>query len=106
MWSDDVTWFNGNINVPGGFAEVSGKGNLAAVNLPGINVGASGTLLLDPWIIDISDETTAHTDIDTDGIQFDDGPSVDGSPPRVISALDGWQFCWQFGIASSQSHPN
>ena len=60
VWSDDVTWFNGNINVPGGFAEVSGKGNLAAVNLPGINVGASGTLLLDPLriIIDATSTTT------------------------------------------------
>ena len=60
VWSDDVTWFNGNINVPGGFAEVSGKGNLAAVNLPGINVGAGGTLLLDPLriIIDATSTTT------------------------------------------------
>ena len=62
VWSDDVTWFNGNINVPDGFAEVSGKGNLAAVNLPGINVGASGKgrLLLDPLriIIDATSTTT------------------------------------------------
>ena len=58
VWSDDVTWFNGNINVPGGFAEVSGKNVLATVNLPGINVGASGTLLLDPLNISIVETST------------------------------------------------
>ena len=45
VWSDDVTWFNGNITAPGGFAEVSGKQTLASVNLAGIDVGE---LLLDP----------------------------------------------------------
>ena len=45
VWSDDVTWFNGNITAPGGFAEVSGKEVLASVNLAGIDVGK---LLLDP----------------------------------------------------------
>ena len=45
VWSDDVTWFNGNITAPGGFAEVSGKETLASVNLAGIDVGE---LLLDP----------------------------------------------------------
>ena len=58
VWSDETTWFNGNINVPGGFAEVSGKRNLAAVNLPGIHVGASGTLLLDPLNISIVETST------------------------------------------------
>ena len=45
VWSDDVTWFNGDITAPGGFAEVSGKQTLASVNLAGIAVGE---LLLDP----------------------------------------------------------
>ena len=51
VWADETTWFHGDINAPKGFAEVSGKLNLAAVNLPGINVGSgddAGTLLLDP----------------------------------------------------------
>ena len=90
VWSDEITWFNGNINVPGGFAEVSGKRNLATVNLPGINVGASGTLLLDPWIIDIG--TIGTTTLPADGIQFDDGPSVDGTPPITIRATDVGNF--------------
>ena len=51
VWSDETTWFHGDINAPKGFAEVSGKRNLAAVNLPGINVGH---LLLDPQYITIS----------------------------------------------------
>ena len=45
VWSDDVTWFNGDISAPGGFAEVSGKETLASVHLAGIDVGE---LLLDP----------------------------------------------------------
>ena len=45
VWSDETTWFNGDISAPGGFAEVSGKETLASVNLAGIDVG---DLLLDP----------------------------------------------------------
>ncbi len=48
VWADEITWFHGQIIAPGGFAEVSGKESLAAVNLAGIDVGADGTLLLDP----------------------------------------------------------
>ena len=85
VWSDEITWFNGNINVPGGFAEVSGKRDLATVNLPGINVGASGTLLLDPWIIDISEVGT--TVLAADGIQFEDFGETDVAGARItISA--------------------
>ena len=51
VWSDDVTWFNGDISAPGGFAEVSGKETLASVNLAGIDVGE---LLLDPTRIFIA----------------------------------------------------
>ena len=45
VWSDETTWFNGNITAPDGFAEVSGKQTLASVHLAGIDVGE---LLLDP----------------------------------------------------------
>ena len=51
VWSDETTWFNGNITAPGGFAEVSGKKTLASVNLAGIDVGE---LLLDPTSITIN----------------------------------------------------
>ena len=59
VWSDETTWFNGNITAPGGFAEVSGKEVLASVNLAGIDVGA---LLLDPADIIIAATGTAFTD--------------------------------------------
>ena len=58
VWSDDVTWFNGDISAPGGFAEVSGKETLASVNLAGIDVGE---LLLDPTDITIAGSGTAVT---------------------------------------------
>ena len=69
VWADETTWFHGDINAPKGFAEVSGKLNLAAVNLPGINVGSgddAGTLLLDPDYIIIG---SAGADI-TESIIF------------------------------------
>ena len=69
VWADETTWFHGDINAPKGFAEVSGKLNLAAVNLPGINVGSgddAGTLLLDPDYIIIGN---AGADI-TESIVF------------------------------------
>ena len=55
VWSDETTWFNGNITAPGGFAEVSGKETLASVHLAGIDVGE---LLLDPADIIIADMGT------------------------------------------------
>ena len=55
VWSDETTWFNGNISAPGGFAEVSGKETLASVHLAGIDVGE---LLLDPADIIIADMGT------------------------------------------------
>ena len=69
VWADETTWFHGGINAPKGFVEVSGKLNLAAVNLPGINVGSgddAGTLLLDPDYIIIG---SAGADI-TESIVF------------------------------------
>ena len=56
VWSDDVTWFNGDISAPEGFAEVSGKQTLASVHLAGIDVGE---LLLDPADIIIAATGTA-----------------------------------------------
>ena len=48
VWSDETTWFNGDITAPEGFAEVSGKKALVSVNMAGIDVGEFGVLLLDP----------------------------------------------------------
>ena len=62
VWSDDVTWFNGNITAPGGFAEVSGKQTLASVNLAGIAVGE---LLLDPEDIIIAASGTGDAVTDS-----------------------------------------
>ena len=56
VWSDETTWFNGDIAARGGFAEVSGKQTLASVNLAGIDVGE---LLLDPADIIIAATGTA-----------------------------------------------
>ena len=90
VWSDEITWFNGNINVPGGFAEVSGKRNLATVNLPGIKVGASGTLLLDPWVISIS--ATSDAALPADGFQFTDIGETAAAGTTTISATDVGNF--------------
>ena len=94
VWSDDVTWFNGNINVPGGFAEVSGKRDLATVNLPGINVGSgddAGTLLLDPLHISIVAADDSDTPLPLAGVLFEDAPG-DGTDRTNISATDIGNF--------------
>ena len=63
VWSDDATGFYGNISAKGGassgdggFAEVSGKENLAFAGLVDLSAptGLTGTLLLDPTNITIS----------------------------------------------------
>ncbi len=71
VWSDEITWFYGNINAPGGFAEVSGKKHLAAVNFAGIHVG---TLLLDPAVLVIG---KFGRNVDGDIERFDDGLADD-----------------------------
>ncbi len=71
VWSDKRTWFYGDINAPqGGFVEVSGKEDLAYVNLVGIDVGTEGTILLDPNNITLGTAGNA-----SNGLQFamDDG---------------------------------
>ncbi len=77
VWSDETTWFHGKIKAPNGFAEVSGKQNLAAVNLAEIEVG---TLLLDPRRILIvesaPDDTNANVleNFPWRGVATDDAP--------------------------------
>jgi filamentous hemagglutinin family protein len=103
VWADDTTRFYGDISArggaesgDGGFAEVSGRENLAfdgIVDLAAPN-GSAGTLLLDPRTITISERTSTSGDesvIDsrvlvaqtgnvsleaTDGITIDKGLSL------------------------------
>ena len=73
VWSDETTWFNGNISAPGGFAEVSGKETLASVHLAGIDVGE---LLLDPADIIIAATSTTTTAVTTDIAAADPGGTM------------------------------
>ena len=74
VWSDDVTWFNGDISAPGGFAEVSGKETLASVHLAGIDVGE---LLLDPADIIIAASGT--------GVAVTASIAADADPPGTLT---------------------
>ena len=85
VWSDETTWFNGDIIAPEGFAEVSGKEVLASINLAGIDVGEFGTLLLDPLHISIVE--TSDTALPDAGILFADPPG-DGRT-EISAALIG-----------------
>ena len=73
VWSDETTWFNGDISAPGGFAEVSGKETLASVHLAGIDVGE---LLLDPADIIIAATSTTTTAVTTDIAAADPGTTL------------------------------
>ena len=77
VWSDDVTWFNGDISAPGGFAEVSGKETLASVHLAGIDVGE---LLLDPATIIISTSAASASAIAVEG-----DIAADDEPPGILT---------------------
>ncbi len=83
VWSDETTWFHGQLTAPNGFAEVSGKVHLAAVNLGGIDVAH---LLLDPEIIEIA---TTGEDVPIGGIDSADGglsATDNGRSRSIISA--------------------
>ena len=70
VWADETTWFNGRLKAD--FAEVSGKEELASVNILGIEVN---DLLLDPGTIVI--HTDAGMDEVIDGTIFEeDGGSA------------------------------
>ena len=74
VWSDETTWFNGDISAPGGFAEVSGKETLASVHLAGIDVGE---LLLDPADIIIAASGT--------GVAVTASIAADADPPGTLT---------------------
>ena len=92
VWSDETTWFNGDISAPEGFAEVSGKEVLASVNLAGIDVGE---LLLDP----------ADIFIEETGLNTLNGNIAAGDPPSSLTLdvddING--FAPDLSIASSNS---
>ena len=82
VWSDETTWFDGNITAPDGFAEVSGKKVLASVNLAGIDVGH---LLLDPEILNI----VAVGD-DVTGDIAADASSADGTTNISVGSINNF----------------
>ena len=88
VWSDETTWFNGDISAPGGFAEVSGKKTLASVNLAGIDVG---DLLLDPADIIIVrfGAVTPLEDSPNGDIAADDTPS--GTLTLMAADIDAYE---------------
>ena len=91
VWSDETTWFNGDISAPGGFAEVSGKEVLASVNLAGIDVGE---LLLDP----------ADIFIQASGLNTLNGNIAAGPTGAMTLAVDEInRFGGNLSIASSNS---
>ncbi|MDA7922002.1 filamentous hemagglutinin N-terminal domain-containing protein [Verrucomicrobiales bacterium] len=68
LWSDDTTIFEGSVSAlgagahrSGGFAEISGKGNLGFDGIVDLSSdhGLSGTLLLDPTNVTISSDTAS-----------------------------------------------
>jgi filamentous hemagglutinin family protein len=87
VWADDVTRVYGSVSAHGGtesgnggFVEISGKGSLdfgARVNVGAAN-GATGTLLLDPQDIVISNTTT------TDNNQLNANTPTGGDPAGAI----------------------
>ncbi len=86
VWSDEITWFYGNINAPGGFAEVSGKKHLAAVNFAGIH---AGTLLLDPTNLIIG-----NFGREINGNIRENDPDLDDNTP--IPAGDEYDYAYSF----------
>ena len=56
VWSDGYTYFNGSVNAPGGFTEISGKSTLKTGKGFFSNI-VTGTLLLDPDNVIIRDTT-------------------------------------------------
>ncbi len=93
VWSDDGTQYYGDISArggvnggDGGFAEVSGKAYLDFTGTADLTAaaGSTGTLLLDPLNITISNASTTNGDLITDHDEFADNAGNDS----VINDLD------------------
>ena len=95
VWSDETTWFNGDISAPGGFAEVSGKEVLASVNLAGIDVGE---LLLDPNNIAIVADSIPGSVAVTGNILAGDAPPT---VSLAVGSING--FTGALSIAASNT---
>lgn len=77
VWSDQATRFLGRIDAQGaggGFAEVSGRHDLEFAPASPVNLGANGTLLLDPDALVISSSA-------------DSGTSTSGTNPFTFGAV-------------------
>ncbi|WP_286876391.1 filamentous hemagglutinin N-terminal domain-containing protein, partial [Marinimicrobium sp. UBA4509] len=97
VWADESTRFGGYIEAAGasdglgGFAEVSGKKQLAfsgTADLSGAR--GAGTLLLDPEVIEIVDsgnDSLVEGGAGSYGISFEDGGEEFQIDPRVVEAL-------------------
>ena len=94
VWSDDVTWFNGDISAPDGFAEVSGKETLASVNLAGIDVGE---LLLDPVSITIAATGTTTLTASPNG----DIAATDSGGDLILGAADIGAYAGDLSLAAT-----
>ena len=95
VWSDQTTVFNGNIFARGGvrgghggFAEVSGKRNLGFNGMANLSApaGRSGTLLLDPGILNINAGASGSGAEDT---QLDVNQPNPLDPAGQVLAIDG-----------------
>ena len=94
VWSDETTWFNGDISAPGGFAEVSGKETLASVNLAGIDVGE---LLLDPVSITIAATGTTTLTASPNG----DIAATDSGGDLILGAADIGAYAGDLSLAAT-----
>ena len=94
VWSDETTWFNGNISAPGGFAEVSGKETLASVHLAGIDVGE---LLLDPTSITIATTGTTTLTASPNG----DIAAADSGGDLILGAADIGDYAGDLSLAAT-----
>lgn len=88
LWSNQVTGFFGTISARSGFVEVSGKESL--IFRGNVDVGRSGTLLLDPRNILISNDPG--------------DPSAEASLPNIfINSFAGTDITLNAGILASQT---
>jgi len=115
VWANGNTWMNGSVKATGalsaGSVEISGKENLAYIDLAKLEIGAGGQLLLDPknLVIDSTGSTNGTTGANEYGDNADGtntiaatvgigsltatlntGASVTLSAINDISVLVGW----------------
>ena len=102
VWSDETTWFNGDIIAPEGFAEVSGKKILASVNLAGIDMGEFGELLLDPEHINITN-SAFFINAQVTGNVFANTPAPGGGTTLWLDAASVNRFKGNLSLEANDS---